>query len=71
MEWSDLYNEINNIQIDFDKSYKSLTQNRPIQKNTITEHVEILVKCFNEALILIHGQRKKLNEDNWSQVKNF
>jgi len=50
MEWSDLYNEINNIQIDFDKSYKSLTQNRPIQKNTITEHVEILVKCFNEAL---------------------
>jgi len=32
MEWNDLYNEINNIQIDFDKSYKSLSQNRPIQK---------------------------------------
>jgi len=69
MEWNDLYNEINNIQIDFDKSYKSLTQNRPIQKNTIEEHV-VLVKCFNEARILIHGQRKKLNQDHWSQVKN-
>jgi len=30
----------------------SLTENRPIQKNTIKKHVEILEKCFNEARIL-------------------
>jgi len=50
---------INNIKVYFDKSYKLLTQNRPIQKNTIKKHEEILGKCFNEARILIHGQRKK------------
>jgi len=49
MEWNELYKLINNIKVDFDKSYKSLTQNTPIQKNTIKKHVKILVKCFNEA----------------------
>lgn len=71
MEWNELYKEINNIKVDFDKSYKSLTQNRPIQKNTIKKHIEVLVKCFNEARILIHGQREKLNQDHWSQVSKF
>jgi len=33
MEWNELYKLINNKKVDFDKSYKSLTQNRPIQKN--------------------------------------
>jgi len=32
MEWNELYKLVNNIKVDFDKSYKSLTQNRPIQK---------------------------------------
>jgi len=68
MEWNELYKLINNIKVDFDKSYKSLTQNRPIQKNIIKKRVEILVKCFNEARIQIHGQREKLNQDHWSQL---
>jgi len=55
MEWNELYKQINNIKVDFDKSYI----NRPIQKKTIKKHVEILVKCFNEARILIYGQREK------------
>jgi len=71
MEWNELYKQLNNIKVDFDKSYKSLTQNRPIQKNTIKKHVEILVKCFNEARILIYGQKEKLNQDHWSQVSKF
>jgi len=71
MEWNELYKEINNIKINFDKSYKSLTQNRPIQKTTIKRHVQILVECFNEARILIHGQRDGLNQDHWSQVSKF
>jgi len=32
MEWNKLYELINNIKVDFDNSYKSLTQNRPTQK---------------------------------------
>jgi len=71
MEWNELYKLINNIEVDFDKSYKSLTQNRPIQKYSIKKHVEILVKWFNEARMLIHGQRKKLNQDHWSKVLKF
>lgn len=71
MESKELYKEINDIKIDFDKSYQSLTQNRPIQRNTIKKHVEILVNCFNEARILIHGQKEKLNQDHWSQVSKF
>jgi len=46
MEWNELYRQLNNIKVDFEKSYKSLTQNRPTQKNTIKKHVEILVKCL-------------------------
>jgi len=71
MEWNELYKLINNIKVDFDKLYKSLTENRPIQKNTIKKHVEILAKYFNEARILIHGQREKLNQDHWSQVSKY
>jgi len=71
MEWNELYKELNNIKADFDKSYKSLTQNRQIQKNTVKKHVEILVECFNEARLLIHGQRDKLNQEHWSQVSKF
>jgi len=47
MEWNELYKQLNNIKVDFDKSHKSFTQNRQIQKNTIKKHMEILVKCFN------------------------
>jgi len=42
-----------------------------LKKNTIKKHVEILVKCFNEARILIYGQSEKLNQDHWSQVSKF
>jgi len=45
--------------------------NRPIQKNAIKKHVEILVKCFKGARILIHDQIKKLNQDHRSQVSKF
>jgi len=31
----------------------------------------LLVKCFNEARILIHSQIKKLNQDHWSQVSKL
>lgn len=71
MEWNELYGKINNIKIDFDKSYKSVSQNRPIQKATVRKHVEILVKCFNEARILIYGHRERLNSDHWSQVSKL
>lgn len=71
MEWNEIYEELNNIKTNFDKSYKSLTQNRPIQKNTIKKHSETLVNCFNQARTLIYGQKDKLNQDHWSRVSKF
>jgi len=49
MEWSELYKDLNKLKSDFDKSYKSLTQNRSIQQATINKHAEILVTRFNNA----------------------
>jgi len=43
MEWDELYKELNNIKIDFDRSYKSLSRPRPAQQNTVNKHPEILV----------------------------
>jgi len=43
MECSELYKDLNKLKSDFDKSYKSLTQNRSIQQTTINKHEEILV----------------------------
>lgn len=71
MEWKHLYKKLTKIKMHFDKSYKSLTQNRPIQKNTVKKHAAILVKCFNEARILLNGQREKLNQHHWSIVSKF
>jgi len=34
MEWNELYKELNSLKTDFDKSYKSLKQNRPILPST-------------------------------------
>lgn len=68
MKCTELYKEINKLQIGFDKSYKALTQNRSIHKTKLKKHTETLGKCFNEARKLIYGQRKQLNKDHWSQV---
>jgi len=54
MEWDELYKELNNIKIDFDRSYKSLSRLRSAQQNTVNKHAEILVTRFNTARILIH-----------------
>jgi len=71
MEWNKLYEELANIKTKFDRSHKSLTQNRPIQKNTVRKHVEILVECFNEARMLIHDHRERLTQNHWSQVSKL
>jgi len=62
MEWDEFYKELNNIKIDFDRSYKSLSRPRPAQQNTVNKHAEILVTSFNTARILIHDQRDRLKK---------
>jgi len=71
MEWDELYKELNNIKIDFDRSYKSLSRPRPAQQNTANKHAEILVTRFNTVRILIHDQRDRLNKAHWSQVSKY
>jgi len=71
MECSELYKDLNKLKSDFDKSYKSLTQNRSIQQTTINKHEEILVTRFNNARILIYGQRDRLDNNRWSEVLKF
>jgi len=71
MEWSELYKDLNKLKSDFDKSYKSLTQNRSIQQATINKHAEILVTRFNNARILMHEQRDRLDKNRWPEVSTF
>jgi len=71
MEWDELYKELNNIKIDYDRSYKSLSRPWPAQQNTVNKHAEILVTRFNTARILIHDQRDRLNKAHWTQVSKY
>jgi len=71
MEWDELYKELNNSKIDFDRSYKSLSRPRPAQQNTVNKNAEILVTRFNTARILINDQRDRLNKAHWSQVSKY
>jgi len=68
MEWEAIRDRIIEIKVTFDKSYKCLSQNRDIQKNTVNKHANILVESFNEARQLIYDYRNKLKSNHWSQV---
>jgi len=61
MERFELYKELNSLKSDFDKSYKSLTQNRSILPNA-----EVLVTRVNTARMLIHGKRDQLGKGRCS-----
>ncbi|XP_060665628.1 uncharacterized protein LOC132797895 [Drosophila nasuta] len=71
MEWQHIKANLQSIRIKFDKSYKFLSQNRNILANTVNKHAKILVDCFNEARILIHNNRGKLNQAHWSLVSKL
>jgi len=49
MEWDELYKELNNIKIDFDRSYKSLSRPRPAQQNTVNKHAEIICSAYTNT----------------------
>lgn len=71
MQWNKLYTELNKLKTDFDKSYKSLTQYRTIQQNTIHKHAEMLVARFNKARILIYDQRDRLDKIDGHKFQSF
>jgi len=67
MAWIEFYTELNKLKSDFDKSYKSFTQNRTIQQNTINKNADILKTRFNKARILIYDQIDRLDTNYWSR----
>lgn len=71
MEWQQIYATLQEIKTKFSGSYKCITQNRSTQVETINKHAKILVECFNEARILIHNHRDKLNQTQWSVVSRL
>lgn len=71
MEWEQLSQEIREIKEKFDKSYKCVSQNRNIQKDTLNRHANILVQSFNDVRILVHENRELINKTNWSKVSKF
>lgn len=66
MEWNDIVNHIREVRNYFDKSYKSLIQNRIIQTTTINKQPNVLVECLNKARQLIYDNKEKLNSKRWS-----
>jgi len=71
MEWEQLTQRIREIKETFDKSYKCVSQNRNIQKDTLNRHAKILVQSFNDARILVHENRLLINKTNWSKVSKL
>jgi len=71
MDWQEMKDELKEIKTTFDKSYRCMTQNREVQQDTLNKHAQILVRCFNEARQLIHGERKSLTKNHLSQSVKF
>lgn len=71
IQWNELYNKLIKLKINFDKSNKSLTQNRTIQQHTLNKHAEILEAFLNKARILTHDQSHRLDKNRWSQDSKF
>lgn len=72
MDWQNLIAILSEIKEKFNRSYKCLSQNRTIQKQTANKHTTILVESFNQARFLIHNQRGKLDKKNSrQQCPNF
>jgi len=71
MEWHEICTTIKNIKTKFDKTYKCLSPNRPIQAETIKKHATTLVDCFNEARTLIYEHRETLNSEHWSKLSRL
>lgn len=63
MDWQNLLAILNEIKDTFNRSYKCLSQNRIIQKQTTNKHTTILLEIFNQARSLIHNQRGKLDKE--------
>jgi len=63
MDCQNLTAILNEIKEKFDKSYKCLSQNRTIQKQTANKHIIILVESFNQARSRIHDPRGKLDKN--------
>lgn len=71
MEWEQLAQRIKEIKEIFEKSYKSVSQKRSIQKDTLIRHANILVQSFNDVRILVHENRAVINKTNWSKVSKL
>ncbi|XP_054742563.1 putative uncharacterized protein DDB_G0286901 [Anastrepha obliqua] len=71
MEWEQLTLNIRELKEKFDKSYKCVSQNRSIQKDTLNKHAKILVETFNDARILVHDNRRIINKTNWSKISKL
>jgi len=46
-------------------SYKCISQNRTIYKDTFDKHAKILVDSFNTARTLVHENREAINSQNY------
>jgi len=52
-------------------SYKCISQNRTIYKDTFDKHAKILVDSFNTARTLVHENREAINRTNWSKLSKL
>jgi len=71
MEWEQLTLHIRELKDTFDKSYKCISQNRPIHKDTIYKNAKILVDSFNTARTLVHENGAAINKTNWSKLSKL
>lgn len=71
MDWQEIRKELKEIKVNFDKSYKCITQNREVRQSTLNKHAQILVECFNEARQLICSEKERLTTSHLRQAVKF
>jgi hypothetical protein len=71
MDWQEIRKELKEIKVNFDKSYKCITQNREVRQSTLNKHAQILVECFNEARQLICSEKERLTTSHLTQAVKF
>lgn len=70
MDWDTICTKVKELKSEFDKSYKSLSQNRAIQPSTINKHTIYLVNVYNEIRELFLENQSRSSELHWTQAKD-
>ena len=68
MQWDEIINSLDPLQIKFKQSYKCLNVNRAIKEETLEKHTKILIETFNAIRATLHQQYNRYTTQHKEQA---